>query len=74
MGGEEERERRDVAVGKRHVLTLLWGRFLFTLFIYFWLRWVFGAVHRLCLAAVSNSWLRCVGFLLRWRLLLRSTR
>ena len=45
------------------------------LFIYFWLCWVFPAVHRLSLVAASGgfSWLWCVGFSLRWLLLLRST-
>ena len=43
--------------------------------IYFWLRWVFVAVRRLSLVATSGgpSSLRCVGFSLRWLLLLRST-
>ena len=48
--------------------------FFFILFIYFWLPWVSVAVHRLSLVAVSNSWLRRVGFLLRRRLLVRSMR
>ena len=45
------------------------------LFIYFWLRWVFVAVRRLSLVAVSGGYssLRCAGFSLRWLLLLRST-
>ena len=30
--------------------------FNINLFIYFWLRWVFVAVHRLSLAAVSGSY------------------
>ena len=44
------------------------------LFIYFWLRWVFIAVHGLSLAAASGSYssLLCVGFLLRQLLLLQS--
>ena len=44
------------------------------LFIYFWLPWVFVAVHRLSLVAGSKvcSSLLCVG-LLWWLLLLRST-
>ena len=48
---------------------------LFVLFIYFWLRWVFVAAHGLSLAAASGgcSSLRCVGFSLRWLLLLQST-
>ena len=45
------------------------------LFIYFWLRWVFVAVHELSLVAVSGGYssLRCAGFSLRWLLLLGST-
>ena len=41
------------------------------LFIYFWLRWVFVAVHGLSLVAESRgySWLRCVGFSLWWLLI-----
>ena len=44
-------------------------------FIYFWLRWVFVAARRLSLVAASGGYssLRCVGFLLWWLLLLRST-
>ena len=41
---------------------------------YFWLRWVFVAVHRLSLAVASGGYssLQCTGFSLRWLLLLRS--
>ena len=48
---------------------------LFILFIYFWLHWVFFAVHGLSLVAARGGYslLRCVGFSLRWLLLLRST-
>ena len=44
------------------------------LFIYFWLRWVFIAVHGLSLvvAAGATLFLRCAGFSLRWLLLLQS--
>ena len=49
---------------------------LFILFIHFWLRWVFVAARgcRLSLVAASGgySWLQCMGFSLRWFLLLRS--
>ena len=46
----------------------------FILFIYFWLCWVFVAVHGLSLVAVSGGYslLRCVGFSLQWLLLLQS--
>ena len=49
-------------------------RFLFYVFS-FWLHWVFVATCRLSLVAVSGSYssLRCVGFSLRWPLLLWST-
>ena len=45
---------------------------LFILFTYFWLCWVFVAVHGLSLVAVSGGYssLRCVGFSLWWLLLL----
>ena len=48
---------------------------LFILFIYFWLRWVFFAVHGLSLVVVSGGYslLWCTGFSLQWLLLLRST-
>ena len=48
---------------------------LFILFIYFWLRWVFVAARGLPLVAVSGGYssLRCMGFSLRWLLLLQST-
>ena len=46
--------------------------FIFYKFIYFWLRWVFVAARGLSLVAVSGGYssLRCVGFSLRWLLLL----
>ena len=46
-----------------------------SLFIYFWLHWVFVAVRGLSLVALSRgySWLRCMGFSLQWLLLLRSS-
>ena len=49
--------------------------FLLILFVYFWLRWVFVAVHGLSLVAVSGGYssLRCVDFSLWWLLLLRCT-
>ena len=48
---------------------------LFILFIYFWLCWVFVAAPGLSLVVLSGSYssLWCVGFSLRWLLLLRST-
>ena len=43
------------------------------LFIYFWLHWVFVALCRLSLVASgSYSSFQCLGFLLRWLLLLLS--
>ena len=46
----------------------------FIYFIYFWLHWVFIAVCRLSLVAVSGGYSssRCTGFSLWWLLLLRS--
>ena len=47
---------------------------LFTLFIYFWLCWVFVAVHGLSPVSASRGYssLQCEGFSLRWLLLLWS--
>ena len=41
---------------------------VFILLIYFWLRWVFIAAHRLSLVATSQGYstLQCAGFSLRW--------
>ena len=49
--------------------------FFFNKFIYFWLHWVFVAVHGLSLVVVSGGYssLRCAGFSLQWLFLLRST-
>ena len=46
-----------------------------TLFIYFWLCWVFVAAHGLSLVVASGGYslLPCAGFSLQWLLLLRST-
>ena len=56
---------------------LIKGSLLFYiyLFIYFWQRWVFVAARGLSLVAVRGGYssLWCVGFSLRWLLLLRST-
>ena len=43
-------------------------------YFYFWLRWVFVAVHGLSPVAASGGYssLRCAGFSLRWLLLLWS--
>ena len=48
--------------------------FLINLFTYFQLCWVFVAAHGLSLIATSGGYssLQCVGFSLRWLLLLRS--
>ena len=47
---------------------------IITLFIYFWLCWVFIASRGLSVVAASGGYssLRCAGFSLRWLLLLRS--
>ena len=44
------------------------------LFIYFWLHWVFVAVHGLSLVVASGGYssMRCTSFSLRWLLLLQS--
>ena len=48
---------------------------IYLIYFYFWLHWVFVAVRGLSLVAASGGYcsLRCVGFLLQWFLLLRST-
>ena len=53
----------------------LWFLKKFYYIFYFWLCWVFVVAHGLSLVAVSGgcSSLRCVGFSLRWLLLLQST-
>ena len=59
---------------KERVPLALFLKNVFILFIYFWLRCVFIAVHSLSLVAVSRGYssLWCAGFSLRWLLLLRS--
>ena len=49
-------------------------KFIYFLVIYFWLRWVFVAVHGLSLVAVREGYslLWCTGFSLQWLLLLWS--
>ena len=50
--------------------------FILFLFIYFWLHWVFIAVHGLSVVVASRGYyysLGCVGFSLQWLLLLQST-
>ena len=47
------------------------GAFFFLInLIYFWLHWVFVAVHRLSLVAASGGYssLQCAGFSLQWLL------
>ena len=53
---------------------LFFNKFIYFLFINFWLRWVFVAARRLSLVVASRgcSSLQCLGFSLRWPLLLRS--
>jgi len=55
------------------ILLLFLLNFIMNLCIYFWLHWVFIAVCRLSLVAVSYSSLRYTGFSLPWLLLLWST-
>ena len=58
-----------------YVCIFIYLLLLFLKFIYFWLCWVFVATHGLSLVAASGGYssLRCVGFSLRWLLLLQST-
>ena len=62
--------RRDIFTNK-HLSGARGQRILF----FFWLCWVFVAVHGLSLVAVSGGYssLRFAGFALQWLLLLRST-
>ena len=56
-------------------LLFLINLFIYLSLIYFWLCWIFVAVHGVSLVAVSGGYssLRCAGFSLRWFLLLWST-
>ena len=62
------------SVWKLFLSGILFKKYLFILFIYFWLRWVFVAVCWLSLVAASGgcSSLQCAGFSLWWLLLLWS--
>ena len=57
-----------------HSYNYYYDFFKINLFIYFWLRWVFIAVHGLSLVAVSGGYssLWCAGFSWQWLLSLRS--
>ena len=59
----------------QHLLFFCFVLNLFILFIYFWLHWVFVAVHGLSLVAASRGYssLQCAGFSLQWLLLLWNT-
>ena len=58
---------------KQQIYYFYFFNFIYS-FIYFWLRWVFVAVHGLSRVAASEVYpsLRCASFSLRWLLLLRS--
>ena len=62
------------ACSSSFILSLFSFFFKIHLFIYFCLRWVFIAACGVSLVVVSGGYssLRCVGFSLRWLLLLRS--
>ena len=62
-------------IGRRILFFFFFFLFVYFTYIYFWLRWVFVAVHGLSLVAVSGSCssLWCAGFSLQWLLLLQST-
>ena len=57
-----------------HCKSFLFGGVVFCFCFYFWLHWVFVAVHGLSLVVRSRGYssLPCRGFSLRWLLLLRS--
>ena len=66
----------ETCFGTHHYLTVfLFNKFLFYLFIYFWLCWVFVSVRGLSLIAASggHSSSRCMGLSLSRPLPLRST-
>ena len=56
-------------------IQIIFFNFIYLFIFNFWLRWVFVAAHGLSLAVVSGdcSSLWCMGFSLRWLLLLWST-
>ena len=58
-----------------HTISFFLFKLLFILSIYFWLHWVFVAAPRLSLVVASGGYssLWCLGFSLRWLLLLWST-
>ena len=60
--------------GKRKTFIFLILKIFFFNFFYFWLHWVFVAARGLSLVAVSRGHpsLWCIGFSLRWLLLLQS--
>ena len=57
------------------MLYFFFNKFIYFLFIYFWLHCVFIAAHGLSLVVASRGYssLQCVGFSLWWLLLLQST-
>ena len=57
------------------ISAFFFNKFIYFLFIYFWLHWVLVAVHKLSLVEESGGYssLQCLGFSLRWLLFLRST-
>ena len=61
--------------GSPHASFLFSQIYLFIQLFNFWLHWVFAAAHGFSLVAESGGYslLRCVGFSLRWLLLLQST-
>ena len=58
-----------------HAIAVFYFKFICLFIIYFWLHWVFIAVRGLSLVVVSGGYssLWCMGFSLRWLLLLQST-
>ena len=57
-----------------HLFLFFFNKFIYYLFIYFWLCWVFVAACGLSLVAASGGYfsLPCAGFSLQWLLLLWS--
>ena len=64
----------DIHMQKNEIGPLSFFKFLFTLFVYFWLRWVFVAACGLFLVVASRGYssLWCAGQSLWWLLLLQS--
>ena len=64
-----------ITVSQTELPIIFFNKFIYFIFIYFWLHWVFIAVCGLSLVVASGGYssLWCAGFSLQWLLLLQST-